>query len=787
MNREGDWDRSNVDVAAPPRDDSASDPTSLYRLALKSSGRESLAAIARTLTIPNIHDAPDSIVESIDLHLRDFDRFRTIESKLSPAARFAVGLFSLTESSVWPEPAWRSVLLALGAHYGNVYGELAGFGIVARIDHQTIYFYDKSLAGVPKSGYAEYQNGLWDSRRRVAAHPIVLNAIRPTRPDDLIGNITLPAVRSVRLIREADGLEPILRLSAVWQRVDAEPPKKTQGGALFQRDRKRFEDDATLTSPPADEIEPIVDPARFWLEAARSVELIVDEPDGDRLLPARYDFWEEHAVHLPRLIPLRKLTPAPLAPDAKPDADAWFPRLAVLFWLESLKEDEWTTIEDLAAALTSAWPDWRDQIPARSEASDRSTAKNKPSYKPKAAEPKPKTKRKVERDGQKRGNGDPGILYLQSLLLGEFYQLGLIRAAEESPSGRRVVQPTPLARYILTLGPPPEPRRGFDQFLVVQPNFEMIAYRQGLTPRLIGDLGRFARWIRLGAAIELKLTAESIYLGLESGLTAAAIERRLETHSGRPIPPGVSAAITTWASRRDRLTYHPAATLLEFAATEDLEHALEAWRAADKPPPDRVGDRLLLVEEESSIPYHLFRQIGSRDYRKPAEACIEVETDGVTLSLDLSRTDLLIDAELRKIADPVASIDDPAGIRRTRFRITPRSIARAFAEGLYDDQIDAWFQRRAGRRPTPAVRLLLYAARRDLNDERRRTLTASIRYVLTAPRADLIDGLLQHPATRDHLGERLGDSSIVVPRDGVEPLRSALAELGLELEIAETG
>ena len=784
MNRAGDWDRSPGGRTAPLGEPSASNPTSIYRLALKSSGRELLGSIARNLAIPNIHDAPDKIVESIDLHLADFDRLRRIEADLSAEARFAAGLFALTETSVWPEPAYRSVLLALGSHYGEIYAELAGLGIVARIDHQTIYFYDKSLAGVPKSGYAEYQNGVWDSRRRIVAHPFVLNAIRPIRPAGSIATMAPPATRSVRQVREADGLEPILRLSAVWQRVDAEPPKKTQGGVLFQRDRKRFEEDPTLTSPPADEIEPIVDPARFWLDAARSIELIVDEPDGDRLLPARYEFWEENAVHLPRLIPLRKLTPTPLAADAKPDPDAWFPRLAILFWLESLNEDEWTTIDDLARTLTSAWPDWRDLIPPRADGADRSEAKNKHTSKSKTAESKSKTKRKI--DGQKRGEVDYGITYLQSLLLGESYQLGMIRAAEESPSGSRVVQLTPLGRYVLTLGPSPEPRRGFDQFLVVQPNFEMIAYRQGLTPRLIGDLGRFARWIRLGAAIELKLTAESIYLGLESGLTATEIERRLATHSGRPIPPGVSAAIATWASRRDRLTYHPAATLLEFAATEDLENALVAWRSTGNPVPERVGDRLLLVEEESSIPYHLFRQIGSRDYRKPAEACIDVETDGVTLSLDLARTDLLIDAELRKIADPVASTDDPAGGRRTRFRVTPRSIARAFADGLYDDQIDAWFQRRAGRRPTAAVRLLLYAARRDPSDDRRRGLTASIRYVLTAPRADLIDGLLQHPATRDHLGERLGDSSIVVPKNAIEPLRAALDELDIDLDITES-
>ena len=42
---------------------------------------------------------------------------------------------------------------------------------------------------------------------------------------------------------------------------------------------------------------------------------------------------------------------------------------------------------------------------------------------------------------------------------------------------------------------------------------------------------------------------------------------------------------------------------------------------------------------------------GSRDYRRPPEACVEVEPDGVTLTLDLARSDLLVDAELIRFAD----------------------------------------------------------------------------------------------------------------------------------------
>ena len=89
---------------------------------------------------------------------------------------------------------------------------------------------------------------------------------------------------------------------------------------------------------------------------------------------------------------------------------------------------------------------------------------------------------------------------LESVLLGAAYPLGLVRAGTELGSGRTVVQLTPLARYVLALGPTPPPRATFEQFLFVQPNFEVIAYRQGLTPQLVGRLSRFAWWSQIGAA-----------------------------------------------------------------------------------------------------------------------------------------------------------------------------------------------------------------------------------------------------------------------------------------------
>jgi hypothetical protein len=409
-----------------------------------------------------------------------------------------------------------------------------------------------------------------------------------------------------------------------------------------------------------------------------------------------------------------------------------------------MPESSWLAIEDLAAHLNELAPGWNHPILSAVTESRSS-----------------------------------GVETLSAILLGPAYQLGLVRSAEETPSGRRVVQLTPLGRYALAIGPPPPPRASFDHFLFVQPNFEVIAYRQGLTPSLIGQFSRFARWSQVGAALELKLTPDSVYRGLEGGLSTEAMLERLSKHSSRPLPAGVAEALRTWAGRRDRVTYYSSATLVEFTTREEMDAAISLWpNAPGRVAPLKISDRLLLVEDEASIPFTRFRMAGSRDYRRPPEACVDVEADGVTLSLDLGRSDLLVDAELVRFADEERERTRPDGTATPRrlFRVSPNSLARAAENGLTVAQMSRWFLQRTGNELPAAIRLLLHAATPGISAfPTRRPI------VMSVPSPDLLDGLFQHPSTGPHLGDRLGPTTAIIPDDDFEPLREALEELGLKL------
>ncbi len=737
---------TTIDVEGmPPRQEA---PSEAYREALSRQPAAYRTDVLRTLGPYDRSLKPTELAPAIVDRLGETRFVEGLWERLGRGSRIALGLMALTENSIWPASGLAFALASLGEPFVPVASELLPLGLLV----------PRRLGDGPPP--SDPERLLDPPGCDLVAPPAILSVGRTVLPEAE----GPPASGPTRQVRETDGLEFILRLAALWQIVDEAPLRRTQTGSLYKRDRERIEDDPVLVGPIADALEPLPDMAGLWLSLARGVGLVIDDSQSDRTSAAPADFWSENAVHLPQMAAARWLgmrswseQGGSRSEDSPVGLAGPFLRPAVFLWLARKPAGEWVALDDLAALLDETFPGWSAPILGGAEPSGRGHFARK-------------------RGGEADSPGPLGGMdLLEAILLGPAYQIGLVRAAEEDPSGRRVVQLTELGRYSLALGPPPPPRTTFPHFLFVQPNFEVIAYRQGLNPGLIGQLSRFMRWSQAGAALEMKLTPESVYRGLEGGMSPDAMLDRLAKHSARPLPAGVAEAVKTWSNRRDRITYHGAATLVEFASPEVMAEALALWPEGSRPVP--LSDRLLLVEDESTIPFARFRLAGSRDYRRPPEACVEVDPDGVTLSLDLGRSDLFIDAEIARIADELGDDrDSPSPAGRRRFRITTRSLRRAAEDGVSAASLTKWFAQRVGGEVPPAVRLLWHAVGPGSSP-----LTVTRPIVLNLPAADLLDGLLQHPATRDKLGDRLGPTAVVVPDGQIEPLREALRGFGMEI------
>jgi hypothetical protein len=177
------------------------------------------------------------------------------------------------------------------------------------------------------------------------------------------------------------------------------------------------------------------------------------------------------------------------------------------------------------------------------------------------------------------------------------------------------------------------------------------------------------------------------------------------------------------------------------------------------------------VPSEDQIEFRHFRLTGTRDYALPPEKCVSVESDGVTLTVDLARSDLMLETEMGRFADLV---DRSGSNGKRQYRLTPASLARARDAGWTLSNLETWFSQRTTQQITPAARFLLTAAQLPAPQLRQHL-------VLHVEVPEIADGLTQWPGTRELIEERLGPTSLSVAQENVEALKARLAEVGVHL------
>jgi hypothetical protein len=531
-------------------------------------------------------------------------------------------------------------------------------------------------------------------------------------------------------VREADGLQWLLRMAIVWQVVAASRPRRTQQGDFFKRDLDRLRGDPLLSAPAPDSIGEAPDPGMLALALSLEIGMVV-ETDGElrvgRFPPAWDEGWPAALVSLCAALPRvegwnmdQGWNPGTQAGNPYPSA-----YLLTLLLLGRLEEDQWAPPSAVADWVIARHPFWA---------------------------------------GNRKGNPGP-VAALETFLLGFAYPLRLLQAMQ-AEDGTWLVRLSPWGRWALGLTDTSPPLPAYPQTLLVQPNLEILVYRQGLTPALLAGLTRFAAWKGVGSACTLQLQPDTVYRALEAGETLESIVQTLERQGMKPTPPPVLEALRTWAGKRERITVYASAALFEFQTAEDLNTAL-----ARGLPAVRLSDRLAAVPDESAVDFRHFRLTGTRDYALPPERCVEVEDDGVTLSIDLARSDLLLDTEVQRFAE---LLDRPGANGRRYYRLTPASLATQEG-GVGLAAMESWFVQRTGRPLSPAARLLL-TANQVPSPELKRLL------VLDVATEELADGLQQWPGTRALVETRLGPTALVVLEANVPLLRERLATLGMNMQ-----
>ncbi len=652
----------------------------------------------------------------IDRRVRDID----------PEARGLIALIALSRQPRWRLGGLLELLSGLGA--------ADGMAVIFHLFEVGLLYPELAAEKKRLKNLEEWLGRGTATAFRVFAHPQVTARAAGQDLPALDPALTVEAVTEPR---EADGLDWFLRLGALWQQVRALPLRLTQQGDFFKRDQDRLVTDALLCGPAADQLTSLPEIGHFVVSLGLGIGLLRLE-DGQIVADASLPGWSATPSEA-----LSDLWASLTTLDSWNAAEGWqglgkngaspyaSAGVLVLGLLVGLPEGRWASPSAVADWLATRHCFWKSA-------------------------------------GAGEGKGGQVLSALKrwadGFLLGMAYQLRLVEAAKDA-AGDHVVRVSATGRAVLGLGSAP-PSPTFPKTLLVQPNMEIIAYRQGLNPALIATLSRFCAWKALGAACTLQLGPDTVYRGLETGLPLEQMHLTLQQHSVREIPTGVVQSVRTWADKRERIAVYPAAALLEFNSAEELEQAL--GRGV---PGIRVADTLIFVPNEGEIDFRHFRLTGTRDYGMPPGQCVAVEPDGVTLAVDVARSDLLLETEIERFADKAGS----DGSARRLYRMTPGSLARGRERGIGIRNLEEWFPQRTGEPLPPAARLLLAGA--ELPPLTVRQLT-----VVEAPSAIIADGLMQWPATRALIHARLGPQALVVRAEDLEAFRVRCGELAVRLE-----
>ena len=272
-----------------------------------------------------------------------------------------------------------------------------------------------------------------------------------------------------------------------------------------------------------------------------------------------------------------------------------------------------------------------------------------------------------------------GGVWFANAVMVTLVALGLVERGRlgEGPAAPLGFRLTELGRAVFgapEVAPPPEPAER--RCLVIQPNFDVVAYLDHADARTAGLLGRIAESgaAHSGPIQTFRITQGSVYQAEESGLSQARILDFLEQHSRREPPANVLRSIADWSGKRESLSLRQRVTLLGFPTTADRDAYLN-----DHPGGTACGERFVLADgPPPPVPGLLVS-----DHLAGGRRTLELDEEGRIHAAE--PLDIVQESRLLRIARPPLSAS-------IGWQLTADSMRQAAAGGLKAGVVHRWLK-----------------------------------------------------------------------------------------------
>ena len=294
--------------------------------------------------------------------------------------------------------------------------------------------------------------------------------------------------------------------------------------------------------------------------------------------------------------------------------------------------------------------------------------------------------------------------FLRQLLCEPLTWLGLVAIARDRNGHVAAFRLSPLGAHLLGhTDQAPDLESQGEKSLIIQPNFEILAYTDAGHLRVLYQLERFATRERAERVAHYKLDRDSVYRGLQDGLSAAEMREFLEKNSRSGLPQNIAYSLDDWEQSWQSITLRPAASLLEARAEAEMDAFVGTL-------PDGATTRLAptwaLIEprylEAARTNLAAATQVRALDYSIQIGRVFETGAD-LEIRVPPANLDLWLQSKLEQFADAVPDDKNDKSNDKSiaRFQITPDGLARAAKLGLKAADV-LEFLETTGTAPLPA-------------------------------------------------------------------------------------
>ncbi len=363
--------------------------------------------------------------------------------------------------------------------------------------------------------------------------------------------------------------------------------------------------------------------------------------------------------------------------------------------------------------------------------------------------------------------------FLRQMLAEPGCWLGLVAIARDKNGEVVAFRLSPLGAHLLGLSdqiPDLEAQTQGEKPLIVQPNFEIIAYTDAGHLRALYQLERFATRERAERVAHYKLSRDSVYRGLQDGLSAAEMREFLEQHSRSGVPQNIAYSLDDWEKLWQSITLAPAASVIEAGTETEMDAFLGTLPAGAA---TRLAPNWATIEArylEAARDHLATKSARAFDYGLAIERAFTTD-ENLKIAVPRANLDLWLQSKLEQFAEPL-----PDERSKARFQITPDSMARALKLGLKADDVTE-FLAQTGTPPIPANVTLTV---QGWGGAVKPVALGAMQVLVAAPA--VIAQIAAIEALRPLLWLGAGEGAALIQKDDVPRLRAELKKRGIALD-----